>query len=277
MTERFAVVSDIHAAGPQTRDAVWNNTMLFARSLELLDTAIAQIRAAGLTSVLVLGDIAQHGDIEYVDRALRALAAPDLEVLAVAGNHDVAWSPVTVDLAAADVRGVTVLHPTFDYTLAGLPAGGQPLSSEDGGRLCTATALPDPGSVDGLGLWATHYPVLSRATASADAGLRYPGDLLNLTDVQAPLLARTAPTLVLHGHLHVATVATLGALLQLGVPALVEWPHAWTSVTIDGDGSVSSELHSVAPDIEPTNDTVLASPKQSWRFSAGAWSARQVT
>ena len=61
MTERFAVVSDIHAAGPQTRDAVWNNTMLFARSLELLDTAIAQIRAAGLTSVLVLGDIAQRG------------------------------------------------------------------------------------------------------------------------------------------------------------------------------------------------------------------------
>ena len=86
MTERFAVVSDIHAAGPQTRDAVWNNTMLFARSLELLDTAIAQIRAAGLTSVLVLGDIAQHGDIEYVDRALRALAAPDVEVLAVAGK-----------------------------------------------------------------------------------------------------------------------------------------------------------------------------------------------
>jgi 3',5'-cyclic AMP phosphodiesterase CpdA len=272
MSESFAVISDIHAAGPLTRDAVWNNTMLFARSLELLGAAIAQIRAAGLTSVLVLGDITQHGDIEYVDRALRALATAGLEVSAVAGNHDVAWSPMTVDLAAADVPGVTVLQPTFDHGLAGLPAGGQPISSEDGGRLCTATAFPDPGAADGLLVWATHYPVLSRATVVAVAGLRYPGDLLNLGDVQAPLLARTAPTLVLHGHLHLVTVATHGTLLQLGVPALVEWPHAWTTVTIGADGAVTSELHPVAPEMQPTVDTILAAPKQSWRWDTRVWS-----
>jgi 3',5'-cyclic AMP phosphodiesterase CpdA len=273
MTESLAVVSDIHAAGPLTRDAVWNNALLYARSLELLDRAIAQIRSAGLTSVLVLGDISQHGDIEYVDRALRAFAAAGLEVWAVAGNHDVAWNADTVDLAADDVPGVTVLQPTFDHIVAGTRAGGQPLSSADGGQLCTATAVPDPGpATAGLLLWATHYPVLSRAAAVGDAGLRYPGDLLNLADVQGPLVARTAPVLVLHGHLHVATVTTQGTLLQLGVPALVEWPHAWTTVTIGDDGSVGSELHPVAPEVERTVDTMLAAPVQSWRWDSGTWS-----
>lgn len=70
--------------------------------------------------------------------------------------------------------------------------------------------------------------------------LRYSGDFLNLEAVEASAGRFDGPVLVLHGHLH-AVACREGRLLQIGVPAVVEWPHVWTGASIEtaADGTVA--------------------------------------
>jgi hypothetical protein len=49
-------------------------------------------------------------------------------------------------------------------------------------------------------LWASHYPVLSQRGRFRAAGLRYPGDLRNLSHVAKRIARFDGPVLVLHGH-----------------------------------------------------------------------------
>ena len=119
-------------------------------------------------------------------------------------------------------------------------------------------------------LWASRYPVLSQASRLAASGLRYPGDLTNLAQVREVVATFAGPTLLLHGHLHTWTVDHTGRALQIGVPTVVEWPHAWAdaSITLD-DAAVRVEV-TMRPVSgtwsRPGIDTVPDAPFQAWTF-----------
>ena len=71
-----------------------------------------------------------------------------------------------------------------------------------------------------------------------------------------------------------AAVRQAGAV-QIGVPAAVEWPHAWTdaSIAVTGDSVTVHAAMRPIPGLWPAArvSTVLDEPSQSWVFTAGRW------
>jgi hypothetical protein len=62
-------------------------------------------------------------------------------------------------------------------------------------------------------------------------------------------------------------------VLQIGVPAVVEWPHAWTAVTLQATADVLTvqTMLKLIPGHWPAQvtDTKLAEPSQSWSYASG--------
>jgi 3',5'-cyclic AMP phosphodiesterase CpdA len=274
---RFAVLSDIHLSPAGTPDGRWNNVTRKSVSAELLRDAVAEIAAAGHERVLVLGDISDDGSPELIRAALAAIGAAGLTVWAVPGNHDAARDPQALDLAAEPLDGCVLLprRPVhLDDTIALV---GNGLRSTDGGLTCAATGLPDVTALAArLVVWAGHYPLISQEDALLAAGLRYPGDLTNLAAARLAAERQAAPFLVLHGHLHAAVTAQDGRILQLGFPALVEWPHAWSDVRLDVSPARTT-IRTVRRPVaghwsECVRNSLLAGPVQSWQLARGSWS-----
>jgi Icc-related predicted phosphoesterase len=273
---RFAVLSDIHLSAAGTDDGMWNNVTCRSVSAELLGAAVADIASSGLSQVILLGDVSDDGEPGMIAAALKTITGAGMHVWAVPGNHDASQSPDALAAAAAGQPGVTVLGERHRDLSPDVVVVGHGLRSDDGGLSCEAVGVPDPaGSQARLLLWASHYPVLSQQDRFRAAGLRYPGDLSNLSHVAERVRRFDGPVLVLHGHLHAAAVGHAGPVLQIGVPAAVEWPNAWTDVTIQVTGdvvTVSTALHRI-PGSWPGPVTVisLAEPVQAWTYAAGQW------
>lgn len=273
---RFAVLSDIHLSPPGTPDGRWNNVTCRSASRELLGAAAADMAAAGMTQLILLGDVSDGGEPDMIAAALAVLTGAGMRVWAVPGNHDVIRSPDALGQAAERQPGTTVLgHGRRDLGPDVL-ACGHGLRSGDGGQTCEAIGVPDPAGARGrLLLWASHYPVLSQQDRFRAAGLRYSGDLLNLSQVAERAGRFDGPVLVLHGHLHAAAVGRAGPVLQIGVPAAVEWPNAWTEATVEitaGSVTIRTALHPIPgswPD--PVVVPALDQPVQDWTYAGGNW------
>ena len=192
------------------------------------------------------------------------------------GNHDAARDHRALDLAAEPLAGC-VLLPRRPVLLAdAIALVGNGLRSTDGGLTCAATSLADVTAVTAqLLVWARHYPLISQAEVLLAAGLRYPGDLTNLTAARRAAERQAGPILVLHGHLHTAVTVRDGRILQLGFPALVEWPHAWTDVRLDVSPAqvmIRTALRPVAATGRRAPGTACSrarSRRGSWRAEAG--------
>jgi hypothetical protein len=65
--------------------------------------------------------------------------------------------------------------------------------------------------------------------------LKYAGDLINFSDTTTLLHQCIAPTLVLHGHLHVRDELAQGSMLQLSFSALIEPPHEMAILELVGN------------------------------------------
>lgn len=278
-TTRFAVLSDMHVSPAGTPDGVWNNATRRSRAGEILLAALAEIVATGHSAVLVLGDISDDGSPETIRSALSLIAAAGLTAWVVPGNHDVAHHPDAVDTAAGPIGACTVLYRAAQRPGPGVALVGVGLQSADGGQNCKAAHLADvAGGTDALLLlWAGHYPLLSQRARLRVAGLRYPGDLLNLQHARQAAESFIGPIVVLHGHLHAAVTRHAGRILQLGCPAVVEWPHAWTDLTVE-TGNRGTRVRALTRPIEGDwsqceRNTQLAEPEQSWQFDHGQWRA----
>jgi hypothetical protein len=104
--------------------------------------------------------------------------------------------------------------------------------------------------------------------------LKYAG-LFHWNENEPAILARTAPTVILHGHIHIRHAVSEGNLLQIGVAALIEPPHEVAVIEIDerdGALTVSAEHHSVA-DFETDVLPVLSPDRSVWTYREGAWAA----
>ena len=276
---RFAVLSDIHLSPAGTPDGSWNNVTRKSVSADLLRAAVAEIAAAGHERVLVLGDISDDGSPELIRAALAAIGSAGLTTWAVPGNHDAARDQRALDLAAEPLDGCVLLPRRPVQLDDAIALVGNGLRSTDGGLTCAATSLADVTAVTAqLLVWAGHYPLISQAEVLLAAGLRYPGDLTNLAAVRRAAERQAGPILVLHGHLHTAVTAQDGRILQLGFPALVEWPHAWTDVRLDVSPArtmIRAALRPVAGHwSEGTRNSLLAGPDQAWQLARGSWSDR---
>jgi hypothetical protein len=273
---QVAVLSDIHLSPAGTPDGTWNNATRRSVSSQLLQAAAEEIAAAGHQQVVVLGDISDDGAPEMIGAALSVIADAGLEAWAVPGNHDVTQDAHALDIAAERASGSVALHHKPVRVNDVITLAGSALASNDVGHTCQATNLPDVTAITSqILLWAGHYPLIGQEATLLAAGLRYPGDLRNLQQTRDAAAQHSGPIVVLHGHLHTVITVTDGRMLQLGFPALVEWPHAWTDLRIEsspGGQGVRAAIRPVTGNwSQCVRDTVLAGTAQTWQLAGGRW------
>lgn len=267
MIVRFGVLTDLHEVQDPTRQAAWHNAYDFAGVEARRKRALELFAEAGVDRLLLLGDLAHDGDLPSLRRMLRPDGL-DVPMLAVGGNHD--GPRPTERLAAAGPPSLTlpgwraVRHGAV--RVAGLRVVRRARRRWGAARPpVLATWGGDPVVL------ASHFPLLSRATTLTKRKLPYAGDLIDRMAVAGPLLARSAPTLVACGHLHVRDSASRGSLLQLGFGAMVEPPFEATVLELEVDGG-AVEVTRVAHELgkaREQRDPRLVPARETWRFAPG--------
>jgi len=110
----------------------------------------------------------------------------------------------------------------------------------------------------------------------AKAGFKHSGNLTNRAEIEAALRESGAPTVVIHGHLHMHEARISRSLLHLSCAALIEPPHHVSVIDITtGADSIVVErrAHSVHP-FAVERLPVFAPEYGYWVWTSGAWSAK---
>jgi predicted phosphodiesterase len=266
---RVGVLSDTHVVQDVSRRASWHNAYDFSGVEDRIRRAVDLFAREGVELLLVLGDLAHDGDAPSLRRALApALDGPTAFV--VGGNHDGARP--TAALAALGMAGLRLPGWRALSVGQGMRVAGLRVVRRAGREWVTARSPALLTWGEGPVLLATHFPVLARADAMRRHGLTHPGDLAGRASLAEPLLARSAPTVALSGHVHIRDSAASGSLLQLAFGALVEPPFEATVLDIEGDaasltvGRVAHELDRA----EERRDPRLVPARETWSFGAAS-------
>lgn len=261
---KIGVLTDVHLAPPGSPAREWFNAYPFDRAETMLAAALTLFTERSVDAVAVLGDLAMFGDDASLDLGLSRSASTNLPVLFVPGNHDgEGWSQA---VARNLSRREKPPWPSFELVTK--------IEVDEEPEVWRASGIDHLGE-DPLVI-LSHFPIVNVEAHLADAGLKYAGDpewddsILGIHDCRRPVL-------VLSGHVHVRYEMTSGTVLQLGLAALIEPPHAAAVIEIReavaGDLEVELEHFEVADyrvDVVP----VISPSESTWRYQAGAWSRR---
>jgi predicted phosphodiesterase len=274
VTTRLGVLTDVHLAPlPQPRRS-WHNPYDYAGAAGRLDRALQVIAEEQVDAIALLGDLTEHGDPSSLESFLDRLGAPACPVHLVGGNHDCWRDPDGRFPAAVRERSELVRIPAVEGALVdGLRIAGVFVERRDG-SIVAKDGLPTDAWGEEPVVILSHYSALSRADRLRAAGLAFSGDLANLAAVRDPLLGRTAPTIVLSGHLHVRDACSAGSVLQLHFAALIEHPFelAIVDVAAEDDGlAVHRRCRSLQAGAEVAVDPLLAPAEQGWAFDGRGW------
>lgn len=262
---RLLVVADAHIASAGAPAQRWHNELVFGGSDRRLAEALESRARLGADLAVLLGDVLNRPEETAVPTAFTGPGAVELRL--VTGNED---PPALREMAPpgslASLQGEVL---SSWLRLAGIHA----VSEDRGATARVADPVPtDPWEGETVAL-LSHFPLLSRRAEFADRGLAYAGDLLDRSPWAEALLARSAPTVVLCGHLHARDSAGAGRVLQLGFGALIEPPHELALVEFDpGNGYPrvrrrTLELGGAVPEHDPA----LAPRVEEWAFDGDRW------
>lgn len=261
---RLLAVADAHVAASGTRQG-WHNEFALDGSERRLSEVLASGEAKRVDAALVLGDVLNNPQETMVPAAL---AEPNgLPLKFVSGNED---PPAVVEAVPPAARVSVEGHLLGTWLrLAGIDA-----ESTDGGASGRATEAPATAAwgQDTVAL-LSHFPLLPRSADFKAAELLYAGDLLDRSSWAEALLARSAPTIVLSGHLHARDSASAGRVLQLGFGALIEPPHEYSVVEFE-PGNGYPRVRRRTFDLggpTPVRDPSLAPRFEEWVFDGDYW------
>lgn len=270
---KLGILTDVHLCPPGTAPGGCHNPYAFDQAETLLAEAIAAHKADAVDALMVLGDVANSGDASSLERAVRLLADADLPVWITGGNHD---REEDAGLLAAVVMAASPrlqMARPIGQPVGGIRMAGLPITSPGAGTPWLVDRVP-------LGEWGndpvlllSHFPVLPREAAIVGAGFRHVGSFEDREGLAPALLGRTAPTVVLHGHLHVRDVVAAGPVLQIGCAALIEPPHERVVLELPagGQGAVIRVRHIPVIDSPPVRLPIIAPASSDWRFRDGRW------
>jgi predicted phosphodiesterase len=269
---RLGIVSDAHLSPATAEPYTWQNTVDLPHSAELLDAALAWLRAQDIDALAFLGDLTESADPASFAAMRERVLGFGVPVLAVPGNCDV--DPVDLALTSfASIAGDRVqsgpdridLGPGYSVELVHL---GDDRAGLRGVRP-PETTVP-PGAIH---VMLTHYPVLDLAPHLHIAGFRHSANLTNREEIEAELRAMGQPVVVIHGHLHIHDARISGPLLHLSCGALIEPPHHVSVVDIapaDAGITVSWRTHSVRDDAVERLP-VFAASHLRWEWTDRSW------
>jgi predicted phosphodiesterase len=240
--------------------------------------ALRQCVREDVDGVALLGDLSWSGDSESLEAGLRLAAKPGRTVWAVSGNHDCGErvDALTRAVRWVGVENVRLASPEGEAVQGGMRVAGMGVTSENWGYTASSGGEPDVlGWGDDLVVWLSHYPMISFAEKASRAGLYYgDNDLEDLEEAARPLLERSAPTVVVNGHMHIRDACVAGKVLQISCAALTEPPFELTFLDLEREGDRIMVRKESVPVVPPPDDVrlpVLSPPKQEWVFEAGAW------
>jgi predicted phosphodiesterase len=262
---RLGFVTDVHWTTGQPGYLGWHNKWDF-EGLPARLAATAE-SLAGADLVVLAGDISSGGDLDSIAHVLGELSG--VPVVAVTGNHDVDEGEGV--LAAAVSDGSALAQPAGVVHGPLRVAGVQVMAADGGYAMVVGPETTAWG--DGLAVLVSHFPAISRAEMFAERDFEYPGDLRDRAMLLERLAARTAPTVVLCGHIHARDSHAEGSVLQLVGGALIEAPYEYAIVDVDADAlAVTREAHPLnGPPVERT--PVFAPERETWRFDGLVWSS----
>jgi predicted phosphodiesterase len=274
---RIGLVSDLHwMREPPTVAQAWHGDGELAGVLDRLAAALGHFADQGADRIVVAGDLSHHGDVESMIDVLRALGNAPAPVVLVAGNHDITDDPerLAQALTLAETPRLSLAGPE-GVEQYGLQVAGVHVGESDGWFRARLRGMPVAGAWGSRPLvLISHYPVLSLATEVATRGLPYPGDVLERERLAEMLLARSAPAIVLGGHLHVRATRAAGPVLQLTAGALAEPPYECALIDIErsDDGALSVQRRCLRLLGEPgPREPVFAPEHEAWDFDGARW------
>jgi predicted phosphodiesterase len=277
---RLGILSDLHRTTNPQEWHEFHNEYDFNGHLRRIERALAWFEQEQVEALALCGDLTHGSDETAMIEVLGECSALEVPVIAVSGNHDVAHDDDMLIRGIQRVQGDRILRGdpsgklVCGIRIAGLQVA--PTSGYDRSRLQALPAVQDWG--DEPVILISHLPVLSRAAEVAAQGMCHPGDVLDREQAAMPLRDRSAPTIVLSGHIHVRDAHAEGPVLQLVQAAMIEppWEAAVLDAHIDVDGVVlvTRRTHRTSEqrvEYEPT----LVDPVGCWRFENGSWTALQ--
>jgi Icc-related predicted phosphoesterase len=271
---KLGVVTDPHLAATGSPVAQFHNPYDFANAQRNLVRALEHHAAAGVDAIAMLGDLANGGDEASHELGLTLVEGAGIPVWAVPGNHDTDVEVSALATRLSQRLGSPVRIPTPEGESAdGIRVAGLSLLEVDhvDGWLLD---LPEVATWNGgPAVLVTHFSVISRERAAAEAGIKHAGDVRNRAAIEHALSGRFAPTIVLHGHHHFRDAATAGPVLQIGCASLIEPPHeaAVVEITVEGDETIVQVEHvSIAP-YAVERLPVLSPSTSAWRFAGERW------
>lgn len=273
---KIGIITDSHLCPPGTPPDGCHNPYAFEVADAILTDAVAAHVADGVDAIAVLGDLANRGDLASMERALGIVAAAGVPFWLVGGNHDRDEDPGRLTDVAGRIGG-TILD-AIGREIDGIRVAALRIVGGTSARDWTV-AVPD------IGAWGTapvlllsHFPVVSRAEAITAAGFAYVGSFANGHSFVPRLLERSAPTLAVHGHLHLRDATVSGSLLQISCASLIEPPHERTVLEIEWEASrVSATVHHVGVFASPGGRSpVLTGSRAGWAFDRGEWHGDEV-
>ena len=276
---RLGVLSDLHRTMDPQERAWWHNEYDFAGHSARLGRALAWFEREGVDALVLCGDLTHAGGVDAMGAVLaECRGGVGVPVIVVSGNHDAARGE---DLVACGIEQLgddrVVAADECGVRVGGIRVAGVQVAPTSGYLRSRLRAWP---AVEGWGeepvVLVSHLPLLSRASVVAERGMPYPGDLLDREQAGALLQARSGPTIVLAGHIHVRDAHAEGPVLQLVQAAMVEPPFeaAVLDVRAGGRGDVF-----VARRARRTSDQrgeyepALVAAVGWWRFEDGGWAS----
>jgi predicted phosphodiesterase len=277
---RLGVIADAHLSPPGTRVSAFHTGYESPYTTAAYRLALRRCIKEGVDAVVLLGDLSQSGDVESLETGVWLAAETGRRVWVVSGNHDCfEWTDAleaAVRRVAAD--NVRLASPAGEVAEGELRVAGLCVTSGSGGYKARSNGGRGAEDwEDGPAVWLSHYPMVSFAEEVTQASLIYGDDLEDLEEVARPLLARSAPTVVVSGHIHLRHACAAGKVLRLSCAALVEPPFEITLLDFEIDPQIRGDRIVVrrrsVPLISPSavSCPVLSPPRQEWVFEAGEW------
>lgn len=271
---RLGVIADIHAGPSDAPVETWQGDYAPSEGAALARRAVDLLCEQGIDALVVLGDSANAGDHASLLEAIAAISRPDIPTWIVAGNVDLRLDQSALEDALSAAKSAATIPGAVGERFAGFRIAGLRFQGSNDDEIALHVR-PDVASwgADSVVL-VSHYPVISRRREALADGWKYSGDALRLDGLADELAARPAPTIVLHGHLHLRDSVARGSLLQLGFPALAEHGHQASIVAVDErDGDLDLEIRPISALGGGRPAAAVATPSLRWTCASYYWSA----
>ncbi len=242
---RFAVLSDLHIALPET---VWQNPArihLVEVGIPALEVALDRIAQEEIDFLLVPGDLTQHGEATNHAWIAERFAGLPYPVYVIPGNHDIPVLKANEQSIAADefpgfyrrfgyedtdhhyytrkllpgVRLIGLNSSTFD--LAGHQVGRM---DEPQLQWLQQTLSNSQAANEELVMVMIHHNVLEHLPQQSTQGLGQRYMLQNASELLVILRAYNV-NIVFTGHLHIQDVAYQNGIYDITTGSLISYPH----------------------------------------------------